>query len=78
MTYDIDAETGRLSPTQFDIKNNLDIPEVKAEFKHLYEYGMELIKRGLIDLDTGKDIVTKRLIERTGLSPEEFDKWLGY
>jgi len=78
MTYDIDAETGRLTPTQFDIKNNLDIPEVKAEFKHLYAYGMELIKRGLIDLETCKGIVTKRLIERTGLTPEEFDKWLGY
>ncbi|KAL7532624.1 hypothetical protein ACHAXR_009155 [Thalassiosira sp. AJA248-18] len=78
MMYDIDAETGRLSPTQFDIKSNLDIPEVKAEFKHLYAYGMELIKRGLIDLDTCKEIVEKRLIQRTGLSPEEFDKWLGY
>jgi len=78
MTYDIDAETGRLTPTQFYVKQNLDIPEVKAEFKHLYQYGMELIKRGLVDLDTGKDIVTRRLIRRTGLSPEEFDKWLGY
>jgi len=78
MTYDIDPDTGRLTPTQFDIKENLDIPEVKKEFKHLYSYGMELIKRGLIDLDACKDIVEKRLIERTGLSPEEFDKWLGY
>jgi len=78
MLYDIDAETGRLTPTQFDIKANLDIPEVKSEFKHLYEYGMELIKRGLIELDTCKGIVEKRLIDRTGLSPEEFDKWLGY
>ncbi|KAL7551473.1 hypothetical protein ACHAWF_014658 [Thalassiosira exigua] len=78
MTYDIDPDTGKLGPTQFDIKNNLDIPEVKAEFKHLYSYGMELIKRGLIDLETCKGVVEKRLIDRTGLSPEEFDKWLGY
>mmetsp|Transcript_4281 Transcript_4281/g.9366 ORF Transcript_4281/g.9366 Transcript_4281/m.9366 type:complete len:217 (-) Transcript_4281:235-885(-) len=78
MLYDIDAENGRLTPTQFDIKANLEIPEVKSEFKHLYEYGMELIKRGLIELDTCKGIVEKRLIDRTGLSPEEFDKWLGY
>ena len=78
MRYDIDPETGRLSPTQFDIKENLDVPEVKAEFKHLYSYGMELIKRGLLSLDTGKEVVTKRLIDRTGLTPEEFDKWLGY
>ena len=78
MTYDIDADTGRLTPTQFDVKNNLDIPEVKAEFKRLYAYGIELIKRGLIDLETCKDVVKKRLIDRTGLSPEEFDKWLGY
>lgn len=78
MTYDIDAETGRLSPTEFDIKNNLDIPEVKKEFKHLYSYGMELIKRGLIDLDTAKEVVQKRLIQRTGMEPEEFDKWLGF
>ncbi|KAL3770452.1 hypothetical protein ACHAW5_001206 [Stephanodiscus triporus] len=78
MTYDIDADTGRLTPTQFDVKNNLDIPEVKAEFKRLYAYGIELIKRGLIDLETCKDVVKKRLIDRTGLSPEDFDKWLGY
>lgn len=78
MTYDIDAETGRLTPTQFDVKNNLDIPEVKKEFKHLYSYGMELIKRELIDLDTAKEVVQKRLIQRTGLEPEEFDKWLGF
>mmetsp|Transcript_53166 Transcript_53166/g.112989 ORF Transcript_53166/g.112989 Transcript_53166/m.112989 type:complete len:214 (+) Transcript_53166:123-764(+) len=78
MTYDVDPETGRLTPTQFDVKNNLDVPEVKSEFKHLYSYGMELIKRGLIELDTCKDIVKTRLIDRTGLSPEEFDKWLGY
>lgn len=78
MMYDIDAETGILTPTQFDVKANLEIPEVKAEFKHLYSYGMQLIQRGLIDMDTAKDVVKKRLIDRTGLSPEEFDKWLGY
>ncbi|KAL7431178.1 hypothetical protein ACHAXH_001452 [Discostella pseudostelligera] len=78
MTFDIDAETGRLKPTQFNIQQNLDVPEVKGEFKHLYSYGMELIRRGLIDLETCKQVVKKRLIDRTGLSPEEFDKWLGY
>lgn len=78
MLYDVDAETGKLSPTQFDIKANLDIPEVKSEFKHLYSYGMQLIARDLIDLDICKDVVKERLINRTGLSPEEFDKWLGY
>lgn len=78
MTYDIDAETGRLSPTQFDIKNNLDVPEVKREFQQLYAYGMQMISRGLIDMETCKGVVMKRLIDRTGLSPEEFDKWLGY
>jgi len=78
MTYDINAETGRLSPTKFDVKKNLDIPEVKAEFKHLYGYGMQLIQKGLIDMEACKDIVKKRLISRTGLTPEEFDKWLGY
>mmetsp|Transcript_14045 Transcript_14045/g.21068 ORF Transcript_14045/g.21068 Transcript_14045/m.21068 type:complete len:204 (+) Transcript_14045:124-735(+) len=78
MTYDIDAENGKLSPTQFDIKNNLDIPEVKAEFAHLYQYGMQLIARDLIDVDVAKECVKTRLIERTGKTPEEFDAWLGY
>ncbi|EJK58263.1 hypothetical protein THAOC_21629 [Thalassiosira oceanica] len=78
MLYDIDAETGKLSLTNFDIKNNLDIPEVKAEFAHLYKYGMQLIGRELIDLETCKELVQKRLIDRTGLTPEEFDEWLGY
>lgn len=78
MTYDVDAETGKLSPTQFDIKNNLDIPEVKAEFAHLYQYGMQLISRDLLDVDVAKECVRTRLIERTGKTPEEFDAWLGY
>ena len=78
MTYDIDAETGKLSPTQFEIKNNLDVPEVKAEFAHLYQYGMQLISRDLLDVDVAKECVKTRLIERTGKTPEEFDAWLGY
>ncbi len=78
MTYDVDAETGKLSPTQFDIKNNLDIPEVKAEFAHLYQYGMQLIARDLLDVEVAKECVKTRLIERTGMTPEEFDAWLGY
>jgi hypothetical protein len=78
MKYDVDAETGKLSPTQFDIKSNLDVPEVKAEFAHLYQYGIQLIGRDLLDVDIAKECVKTRLIERTGKSPEEFDKWLGY
>ncbi len=78
MRYDVDPDNGKLTPTQFDIKNNLDIPEVKAEFDHLYKYGMELIRRGMIDVDAVKETVKERLIKRTGLTPEEFDKWLGY
>jgi len=78
MSYDMDAETGVFTPTQFDIKSNLEIPEVKAEFAHLYKYGMELIKREMIDVNVAKVCVKDRLIKRTGLSPEEFDAWLGY
>lgn len=78
MTYDQDPVTGKLTPTEFDIKNNLDVPEVKQEFGYLYKYGMNLCMAGIIDVDEVKDIVKRRLIERTGLTPEEFDKWLGY
>ena len=60
------------------VPSGLEIPEVKNEFKHLYSYGMMLMNRGLIGGDVLKEIVIKRLINRTGLSPEEFDKWLGY
>ena len=77
MLYDVD-ENNVLTPTQYDIKNNLEVPEVKSEFKRLYEYGMSLAQNGLIGVETVKEIVVKRLIERTGLTPEEFDKWLGY
>mmetsp|Transcript_27401 Transcript_27401/g.55980 ORF Transcript_27401/g.55980 Transcript_27401/m.55980 type:complete len:215 (+) Transcript_27401:166-810(+) len=78
MRYDVDPDNGKLTPTQFDIKNNLDIPEVKAEFDHLYKYGMELIRRGMLDIDVAKETVKEKLIKRTGLTPEEFDEWLGY
>lgn len=78
MLYDVDPETGVLTPTNYDIKANLDEPAVKSEFGQLYKYGMNLIARGLISVDDAKEIVKKRLIARTGLSPDEFDKWLGY
>jgi len=77
MRYDKD-EAGILTPTDFDIKNNLDVSEVQAEFAYLYKYGIGLIKRGLMAESDVKKIVVERLIERTGLTPEEFDKWLGY
>ena len=50
----------------------------KKEFGFLYGYGMKLIKQGLLDIDTAKDIIKRKLIERTGKTPEEFDAWLGY
>lgn len=78
MCYDEDPDTGALTPTGFDIPNNLDVPEVKKEFSHLYSYGMMLMNKGMLDGEVLKGIVIERLIKRTELSPEEFDKWLGY
>jgi len=78
MRYDEDPDSGSLTPTGFDIPNNLEVPEVKKEFSHLYSYGMMLMNRGMLDGEVLKEIVIERLIKRTGLSPEEFDKWLGY
>ena len=78
MLYDEDPETSSLSLTGFDIPNNLEVPEVKKEFSHLYSYGMMLMNRGMLKSDDLKEIVIERLIKRTGLTPEEFDKWLGY
>ena len=78
MMYDKDPDTGILTPTEYDIPSNLDVPEVKKEFSYLYTYGMSLITSGMMSIDTVKDIVKDRLISRTGLSPEEFDAWLGF
>mmetsp|Transcript_37792 Transcript_37792/g.87984 ORF Transcript_37792/g.87984 Transcript_37792/m.87984 type:complete len:215 (-) Transcript_37792:471-1115(-) len=78
MKYDQDPATGMLTYTNYDIKGNLEIPEVKQEFASLYQYGMGLIAKGMVDLEKVKYIVQERLIKRTGLSPEEFDSWLGY
>jgi hypothetical protein len=78
LRYDKDPETGTLTVTEYDVPNNLDVPEVKEEFAYLYAYGMQLAARGLVDIDELKDIVQKRLIPRTGLTPEAFDEWLGY
>eukprot|EP00525_Craspedostauros_australis_P001053 CAMPEP_0198123444 /NCGR_PEP_ID=MMETSP1442-20131203/37553_1 /TAXON_ID= /ORGANISM="Craspedostauros australis, Strain CCMP3328" /LENGTH=218 /DNA_ID=CAMNT_0043782651 /DNA_START=11 /DNA_END=667 /DNA_ORIENTATION=+ len=78
MRYDEAPETGTLTPTEFDIKANLDVKEVRDEFAYLYKYGMMLMDRKLVSEDDVKTAVVDRLIARTGLSPEEFDKWLGY
>jgi len=78
MLYDQDPNDGSLSPTNFDIKANLEVPEVKQEFAYLYKYGMSLISKGVVDMETIKEIVVERLIKRTGLTPKEFDSWLGY
>ncbi|KAG7355715.1 hypothetical protein IV203_000401 [Nitzschia inconspicua] len=77
MRYDENPDGG-LTPTDFDIPNNLDVPEVQEEFAHLYRYGMMLMNRGLLTADQVKQTVIERLIKRTGLTPEEFDEWLGY
>jgi hypothetical protein len=78
MCYEKDPETGVLTPIDIDIPSSLDVPEVKAEFAYLYKYGMSLIGRGLVSEDNVKSVVLERLIARTGLSPSEFDSWLGY
>lgn len=78
MLYDEAPEVGTLTLTEFDIPSNLDVNEVKDEFFHLYKYGMTLMENGLLTEDEVKTTVIERLIKRTGLSPEEFDKWLGY
>lgn len=79
MLYDRDPDTGTMTPTGFsDLKNMLDVPEVKAEFQYLYQYGMNLISTGVATVDSIKEVVKERLIERTGLTPEKFDEWLGY
>ena len=79
MLYDEDPETGSLTPTTFDdIHSNLDIPEVKKEFLHLYKYGMMLMDKGLLNGEQVKETVVERLVKRTGLTPEKFDEWLGF
>jgi hypothetical protein len=78
MLYDEAPETGILTLTEFDIKDNLDVQEVKDEFFYLYNYGMQLIYQGFLSTDDVKTAVLERLIKRTGLSPEEFDTWLGF
>jgi hypothetical protein len=78
MLYDEAPDTGTLTPTEFDIQANLDVQEVKDEFGHLYKYGMQLMERGYLTPEEVKTTVLERLIKRTGMSPEEFDAWLGY
>lgn len=78
MLYDLDPETGKRTPTEWNIIDNLEEPQVKSEFDYLYKYGMNLATRGLMDVDVLKEIVSQRLIPRTGKTPEEFDAWLGY
>ena len=78
MRYDQSPEDGSMTETDFDIPNNLDIPEVKKEFAYLYKYGMNLIAKGLVEMEDVKEVVQERLIKRTGLTPEKFDEWLGY
>lgn len=78
MLYDEAPETGTLTPTEFDIKANLEVKEVQNEFAYLYKYGMRLMDKGLLSAEEVKITVLERLINRTGLTPEEFDIWLGY
>lgn len=78
MLYDQSPDDGTLTLTSFNIMENLEIPEVKQEFSYLYKYGMSLVAKGIVDVETIKEIVKGRLIERTGLSPEDFDEWLGF
>jgi hypothetical protein len=79
MRYDLDTDTGALTKTQFsDLTELLDNRAVKNEFFRLYSFGMQAAATGVLDVETVKSIVEDRLVSRTGLSPLEFDKWLGF
>jgi hypothetical protein len=79
MRYDLDTDTGALTKTQFsDLTQLLDNRAVKNEFFRLYSFGMQTAATGVLDVETVKRIVEDRLVSRTGLSPLEFDKWLGF
>jgi hypothetical protein len=79
MNYDLDPATGALTKTQFtDLSNLLDNRAVKNEFFRLYSFGMQAAMTGVLDTETVKQIVEERLVSRTGLSPTEFDAWLGF
>jgi hypothetical protein len=78
MNYEVCPDTGIMTATYVDVPSNLDAPEVRQEFLHLYTYGMNLIQNGLLTVDDTKTIVEQRLIPRTGLTPTEFDEWLGF
>jgi len=42
------------------------------------DIGAGVVAEGILDIEDAKEIVANRLIARTGLSPLEFDEWLGY
>jgi len=73
-----DKVDGVLVPTEVNYKTDYDKPEVKTKVGYIYQYGINLIKRGIIEVDDVKSSVKERLIARVGLTPEEFDEWLGY
>ena len=79
MRFDFDPDTGALTETQFsDLTQLLDNRAVKNEFFRLYSFGMQAAMTGVLDSETVKSIVEERLVSRTGLSPIEFDAWLGF
>jgi len=79
MRFDFDPDTGALTETQFsDLTQLLDNRAVKNEFFRLYSFGMQAAMTGVLDSETVKSIVEERLVSRTGLSPVEFDAWLGF
>ena len=53
MLYDIDPDTGMMTPTEWNIKENLEAPEVKKEFLYVYQYyhGMSLIANGYVRIN---------------------------
>lgn len=78
MLFDQDPETGMFVVTEADYVTGRDVPELKEKIGYIYGYGMGLVTEGMLGVEACKGIVQSRLIERTGLAPEEFDKWLGY
>ena len=79
MRFDFDTDTGALTETQFtDLTQLLDNRAVKNEFFRLYSFGMQAAMTGVLDSETVKGIVEERLVSRTGLTPVEFDAWLGF
>merc|ERR1712196_406016 len=74
LNYDMNAED-KLVPTKLDFSKKEDAT-VFQKINYVYSYGINMLKRGMIDREPLTRIVEEKIAKKVGMDGKALDEWL--